>query len=195
MEGKYLKPIMASPLWHRERCPAGGKRILANTLIRFIPFPPNPAASWAPSTSHLLLHRKASCDLIKAMRFWGFSGGCLFSVPALAWHRCLAIQSGSRNSLCSHGKKPLQNTKPFPLSLPFPWRWGAFRSFLALFGTLLPSLAFQYHGTHVATGFFLSHRWEFPLFLLQTEPVFPHHRASLSSLCPLAHTFLPCGPN
>lgn len=96
MEGRYLKPIMASPLWHRERCPAGGKRILANTLIRFIPFPPNPAASWAPSTSHLLLHRKESCDLIKAMRFWGFSGGCLFSVPALAWHRCLAIQSGSR---------------------------------------------------------------------------------------------------
>lgn len=109
-------------------------------------------------------------------------------VPALAWHRCLAIQSGSKNSLFSHGRKPLQNTKPFPLSLPFPWRWGAFRSFLALFGTLLPSLAFQYHGTHVATGFFLSHRWGFPPFLL------PHHRASLSSLCPLAHTFLPCGP-
>lgn len=75
----------------------------------------------------------------------GFSWGsaCSQCLPSPG----ITIQSGSRNTLCSHGRKALQKTKPFPLRLPFPWRWGVFRSFLALFGTLFPSLAFQYHGT------------------------------------------------
>lgn len=61
-----------------------------------------------------------------------------------------------------------------------------------------PLWNFNSTGPCVATGFFLSHHWEFPPFLLWTEPMLPHHQASLSSFCPLAHTFqtkLLGGPN
>lgn len=78
-------------------------------------------------------------------------------MPAFAWHRCLPAHTGGRNTPCSSGRKPLQKNKAFSLLLPFPrtpW-WEAFGSFLMLFGTLLPSLAFKYHGTPCRCSQFL----------------------------------------
>lgn len=66
-------------------------RISAISLIIFYSFPSKPQAG-LPAPHTCFNPEQKSCGLMKAVRFWGFSGG------ALTWHRCLPTQRGSRNT-------------------------------------------------------------------------------------------------